>query len=140
MKKISFVLAGILSLIILACSKNDDNPIPVPEEPSPALGYWSGTYTMKGMVGSSKCAIYVKPGGSFRFYEMFNASDTAELSPELKTTGTWAMIDDTFMMTLIIGGNTVGVQASLQMNESETQMGGLWQANGETMGKFEFAR
>jgi hypothetical protein len=82
----------------------------------------------------------VKPGGSFRFYEMGSASDTTELDPGLKQTGTWAMIDDTFVMTLFISGTSNGVQASLQMNDAKDKMSGLWKMDGETTGKFDFVR
>jgi hypothetical protein len=135
MKKNKFLLAVILFCSLLACSKSKDAA-----EPPTQLGYWTGAYTYEGVADKQNCAIYVKPDGTFRYYEMMNYSDTTELTPGLKVTGTWVMINDTFMMTLFLNNNTRGLQASLQRNEPRTQMSGLWKADGEIMGMFDFAR
>ncbi|MBC7936493.1 MAG: hypothetical protein H7Y86_14180 [Rhizobacter sp.] len=122
MKTRILLLAGMSLLSFAACKKEDASPAPA--GPSPAEGFWQGTYSRTGFLGNEKMALLVKPGGGLRYYEMNGETDTASLPELAKVSGTWVFDGSELKISYLSASKTYN--ASLEMNAAKTQLAGPW--------------
>lgn len=134
-----FSVVLLLCGVLLACQKDKDSIPEEPASPLPVEGYWEGQYTFSNSAGSTKAGILVRPGGTLRFYDLLE-SDTADLYPEFKLEGTWAVVDSTFLLTMVLPQFDNSIKAFLKINATSNKMIGPFQANGQTVGVFDFTK
>jgi hypothetical protein len=120
MKRHMLIFAAISSISLVACKKDDPSPI----TPSPAEGFWQGSYSKTGMLGTEKMALLIKPGGSIRYYEMNFETDTAALPAIAKVNGTWILNGSDLKISYMANSKTYN--ASLALNAANTQLNGPW--------------
>ena len=138
MKRNILSMAAILILAV-ACKKNNaDDPVPQPPTTSPAEGYWTGKYTTTGRIGFDNFSMLLKPGGLLRVYELGDKTDTADISPLAKVSGTWTMLGNTVQTTYQSATKTINTTATL--NASNTQMAGTWAFDATVKGNIELKK
>jgi hypothetical protein len=121
MKKAMFLIA-IASVQFLSCAKdNGDDP---PVAASPAIGFWKGSYTTTGQLGSSNYAFLIKPNGLGRVYDLGTKTDTALLVAAEKADLVWVLNGNTLQTTYTTGTKTVNTTGNL--NAAQTSMDGTW--------------
>jgi len=121
-----------MAIVILAaaCSKSKKDD---PEPPSPVIGYWTGSYTTIGQLGSTNYAILIQPGGVARVYDLDNKSDTSQLVAAQKVNATWTLSGFTLQTTYKSGASKL-VNTTATLNSSYTSMTGTWGSEGVTKG------
>lgn len=134
-----FSVVLLLCGVLVACQKDKDS---IPEEPGSPLsmeGFWVGQYTYPNYMGSFNAAILVRPGGTLRFFDSYKP-DTADMNPAFKIEGTWAVVDSTFLLTLVMPQFGYSAKAIMQVNATSDTMIGPYQIDGETYGIFNFSK
>jgi hypothetical protein len=129
----------ILSLFVwVACSKKSAEPQPAPIPVSPAVGYWTGSYTTNGQLGSSKYAMLLHAGGTGRVYDLGNQTDTSLLLLAAKPNLVWTISGNTVQTTYTSGPKTVNTTATL--NAANNQMSGTWAFDAAVKGNISLSK
>lgn len=123
--------------IATACSKDKDNAPPQPQT-SPAVGYWTGSYTTAGVLGSTNYAMLIKPGGIARVYDLDTKTDTSMLAAAAKVDAVWTLNGMTLQTSYNSGTKTVNTSATL--NAAYNNMSGTWAFEGVVKGNISLSK
>ena len=135
MKKTSILLTATF-FVLAACKKEkEENPTP---PPSPAVGFWTGSYTTTGQLGNEKWAMLLNADGTGRVYEMDNHTDTASLPAPAKVPLVWTLTGNTVQTTFKTGSKTANTTATL--NAAANQMSGTWSFDATVKGAFSLVK
>jgi hypothetical protein len=140
MKKHFFLMLTSVLILAVSCKKSNTET-PTPDQPlvlSPVLGYWTGTYNTTGLLGTSKYAMLIKPGGVVRVYDLDDKTDTSALSALSKPDGVWTLNGNIFQTTYKSGFKTVNTSATI--NAAFSNMTGTWAYEGPTKGNITLSK
>jgi hypothetical protein len=129
MKKTVSIVVLCLAIIATSCSKKSD---PVPEPPSPVIGYWTGTYSYTNSIPKINYAILINPGNAARIYDMDEKTDTSLVPAGAKVNGTWSLNGNNLVVTYKSGTKTVTTFGII--NESFTKLTGTFALEGVIKG------
>lgn len=135
MKKTFFVLLLATVLIAVSCSKSNSEPEPAPWTPQ---GYWVGYYTDGASIQQENYSMLLLPGGFARIYDMGNKSDTTELSPLSKASGSWVYANQILNVTYKVSSHIATASATLQAGQ--TEMTGIWSLGEVPKGNFYLSK
>jgi hypothetical protein len=137
MKKHFFLMLTSVLVLAVSCKKSNTET-PTPDPPvlvSPVVGYWTGTYNTTGVLGTSKYAMLIKPGGIVRIYDK---TDTSALSALSKPDGVWTLNGNIFQTSYKSGVKTVNTSATV--NAAFSNMSGTWAFEGATKGNITLSK
>jgi hypothetical protein len=135
MKKYFYLAALGVAIIITSCSKEKKSD---PGANVPVEGYWFGSYKVNGSSPKNNTAILVRPGGTMRYYELMNKTDTFMVIDGMKLDGTWSFSDNVFQFKLFIGSDSA--TALLARSADFTELNGSYNANGVVYGIMEYKK
>jgi hypothetical protein len=135
MKKYFYLIALTTIIISAGCSKEKE---PAPAATVPIEGYWFGFYKINGFTTKYNTALLVRPGGTFRFYELGIKTDTIALSADYKGEGTWTFSDNVFKFGLPIGPNYAS--GSLSRDANQIKLEGAYSVDGAVVGIMEYKK
>jgi hypothetical protein len=135
MKKYFYLIALVVIVISAGCSKQKE---PAPVAAVPIEGYWFGFYKINGFTTNYNTALLIRPGGTFRFYELGIKTDTIALPAELKLEGTWTFSENVFKFGLPIGPRYA--TGSLARNANHTKLEGAYSIDGDIKGIMEYQK
>lgn len=120
------------ALLVLAACKKEKEPASVPPPASPVIGFWQGSYTTTGLLGSSKYAMLINEGGVGRVYDLGTESDTNAIPAGKKPNLVWTLTGNTLQTSYLSGAKTVNTTATV--NAAYNNQTGTWSFNGVTKG------
>lgn len=131
------VFFSVIFLILFSCSKKQEET-PAPSPASPAIGYWIGSYTTIGQLGSANYAMLLQAGGVGRVYELGQKTDTTLIAASAKVNAVWTLNGNTVQTTYSSGSKTINTIATL--NAANTQMSGTWAFDAVVKGNISLAK
>ncbi|MBC7851666.1 MAG: hypothetical protein H7Y31_18115 [Chitinophagaceae bacterium] len=112
------MFGGLLIILLAATSGSKESNGTVHTPLSPAVGYWQGSYTTTGQLGTSGYAMLLNNNGTGRIYDLGNLEDTTEVVPTKKVDAVWVLTGTSLQTTYKSGLKTV--------NTAFTSMAGTW--------------
>lgn len=138
MKKHFFLMLTSVLILAASCKKSNTETPESPQQLSPVLGYWTGTYNTTGFIGSSKYAMLIKPGGVVRVYDLDDKTDTSAISALSKADGVWTLNGNIFQTSYKSGAKMVNTSATV--NAAFSSMTGTWAYEGVTKGNITLSK
>ena len=132
----SILLIAIMALTNSSCSKDKTENPSLPA--SPATGFWVGSYSTIGQLGSSNYAMLIKPGGIARIYDMGTKTDTTSLAALAKVDAVWTFNGNTLQTSYNTGTKTVNTTANV--NAAFNNMNGTWAFDGVVKGNITLSK
>ncbi len=138
MKKHIYLMLASMFIFAVSCKKSNTETSEPPQQLSPVIGYWTGSYTTTGFIGSSKYAMLIKPGGAVRIYDLDDKTDTSAIPALSKADGVWTLNANIFQTTYKSGSKTVNTTATV--NAGFSNMTGTWAFEGVTKGNITLSK